>query len=121
MSNTNAENDIQLQTLEHDRKNLAAINRALESGKIDEASDPCVVAVRDGSLSEIYPELSCQRTVDPAVRSPGVGAGEGAAEISITHSFGEGDEYRHKFRRTTGHHCIYRDKARGHLAVRWRN
>ncbi len=35
---SNIENDIQLLTLEHDRKNQSAIERALESGRIDENS-----------------------------------------------------------------------------------
>lgn len=38
MSNTNAENNILLQTLEHDRKNLASIDYALENGRIDETT-----------------------------------------------------------------------------------
>ncbi|MFQ6729858.1 MAG: hypothetical protein ACLRFK_02270 [Alphaproteobacteria bacterium] len=38
MLNADADNEILLQTLEHDRKNLAAIERALEEGRIDETS-----------------------------------------------------------------------------------
>ena len=38
MSNINAENNILLQTLEHDKKNLASIDYALENGRIDETT-----------------------------------------------------------------------------------
>ena len=38
MLHKNTDNDINLQTLEHDRKNLAAIDRALDSGRIDDAT-----------------------------------------------------------------------------------
>ena len=93
----------------------------VQHGQVDETADLRIAHAGNLALRAVQLQLTGNRTVDPAVGRPRVGARQCAAEVAVRHRLRESDQDRHEFGRTSRHHSVHGNQPRGRLPVRRRN
>ena len=99
---------------------LDIVATEIHKGEIHEAADGDIGGLVDLALAAVDSQLPRYRSVEPAIRNPGVRTGKRATELRVSQSFCKRDEDRHILRPASGHHCIYSHVPDCRITVRHR-